>query len=422
MPLQKGDKGVPLSKVISAWDLRATNFLNGDRLRAWCLVLGVALTVCYLGYLGMSSGGLDPMGHPLGADFPSFYTASKLALTGHPEAAYDPEIHGAAQDALFGRKLQYSAFFYPPIFLLYCLPLALVPYLASLALFQGFTFWGYWSVTRRFSGPELGSLAIFAFPAVFLNLTHGQNAFLSAALFGAAILALNARPIVSGILFGCLAFKPHLGIVVPFVLLAERRWPTIFAAAITVARLAAAATAIFGLHIWQAFLADTSLAASVLKDGLVEPYKMQSAYAAVRVLGGSHAVASLTQGAVTLSVLGTLVWITIRSPRREVEPPLMILAALLATPFLLDYDLVLLAIPLAWLFAEGRRTGFAPYEKITMLAAYVLPLVSRALGKGLCLPLAPLVIAALFAIVARRMLKEAASSETRLNQSELLPA
>jgi alpha-1,2-mannosyltransferase len=408
-----------VSKVISDWGLQTAEFLNADRLRAWNLILAGTLGFCCLGYIGLSSGGIDPSGKAIGTDFTSFYTASKLALASHPEAAYDPQIHGAAQNALFGRKLEYSAFFYPPIFLLCCLPLALVPYLLSLALWQGITFLGYWGVTRRFGGAELGSLAIFAFPAVFLDLTHGQNAFLSATLFGAAILALNSRPLTAGVVFGCLAFKPHLGIVVPFVLLAERRWSTIFAAAATVATLAAAATATFGVHIWQAFLADTSLAASVLKDGLVEPYKMQSAYAAVRVLGGSHAIAGVTQGVVSFCILGLLVWITVRSPRREVEPPLMVLAALLVTPFLLDYDLVLLAIPLAWLFAEGRRTGFAPYEKVVMLAAYALPLFSRAMAESFGLPLAPLVIAALFAVVARRMLNKVTSTGARTNQPEL---
>ena len=36
----------------------------------------------------------------------------------------------------------------------------------------------------------------------------------------------------------------------------------------------------------------------------------------------------------------------------------MIVAALLASPFLLDYDLVILAAPLAWLASEAASTGF----------------------------------------------------------------
>jgi alpha-1,2-mannosyltransferase len=85
----------------------------------------------------------------------------------------------------------------------------------------------------------------------------------------------------------------------------------------------------------------------------------------------------------------------------------MILAALLASPFLLDYDLMLLAIPLAWMAREGLRTGFRPWEKLTLLAAFVLPIASRSIASSLGLPLAPLAVGALFVLVLRRGLEQA---------------
>lgn len=122
---------------------------------------------------------------------------------------------------------------------------------------------------------------------MLINLGHGQNAFLSAALFGAATLELNSRPTIAGVLFGWLAYKPQLGIVIPFALVAARRSNTFAAASATVFALAAIATLAFGADIWCAFLANTSLATAVLERGLVEACKLQSTYAAVRVLGGS---------------------------------------------------------------------------------------------------------------------------------------
>jgi alpha-1,2-mannosyltransferase len=80
----------------------------------------------------------------------------------------------------------------------------------------------------------------------------------------------------------------------------------------------------------------------------------------------------------------------------------MIASALIASTFLLDYDLVLLAIPLAFLAREGARLGFRPYEKIILLAAVVLPAVSRSIAGHLGLPLGPLVIAAVLVLVLRR--------------------
>ena len=61
-------------------------------------------------------------------------------------------------------------------------------------------------------------LLAVAFPAVLVNLGHGQNGFLTAALLGGALAMLDRRPIVAGILFGLLAYKPQFGLMIPLVL------------------------------------------------------------------------------------------------------------------------------------------------------------------------------------------------------------
>ena len=68
------------------------------------------------------------------------------------------------------------------------------------------------------------------------------------------------------------------------------------------------------------------------------------------------------------------------------EGPALVAATLLASPFLLDYDLTLLAFPLAYLAREGLERGFAPFEKSVLILAYLLPLASRILAGGLDLP------------------------------------
>jgi hypothetical protein len=55
----------------------------------------------------------------------------------------------------------------------------------------------------------------------------------------------------------------------------------------------------------------------------------------------------------------------------------------LASPWLHRYDLVLLAVPIAWMVTEGRRTGFLPWEKFGLLVVYVFPVVSFAVFVGL---------------------------------------
>lgn len=149
---------------------------------AYGLVLLTVQGALAVALLAAARGGLDPAGRPLGTDFLSFYAASALALAGHAADAYRPTLHHAAEQAGFGRDTGYAAFFYPPTFLLACLPLATLPYLAALAAWLGATFAAYCAVLRRvLAGSGVGVWAVAAFPAVLVDAGHGQNGFLTAA-------------------------------------------------------------------------------------------------------------------------------------------------------------------------------------------------------------------------------------------------
>lgn len=382
--------------------LRRADWLTGERARAYgWLWLAVSLAIAAT-WVALSRGGLDPTGKPLGTDFMSFWSASQLALAGSPASAWNVAAHHARESAIFGRDTGYAAFFYPPIFLLICLPLALLPYLASLAAWLAATGALYWRMARAWLGERYGSMPILAFPAVLINAGHGQNGFLSAALFGAGALWLQRRPILAGVALGALAYKPHLGLMIPIALAIAGRWKSFTAAAATVLALAGASLVLFGLGAWQGFLADSGLARASLEQGLVGDAKMQSAFAAVRLVGGPVGLGYAVQAAFAAAAAAGLVWLQRRAPGSAAFGPAMIVAALIVSPFLLDYDLVILAAPMAWLVSEAARTGFRDWEKTTLAAAFVLPAVSRSLASTAHLPLAPFVLAALLTLVLRR--------------------
>ncbi len=382
--------------------LREAPWLTRERALAYSRILLAMSLAAVVIWTALADGGLDRMGKPLGTDYASFWTASQLALAGHPLQVYDVAAHHAAQTRLFGRDVGYAAFFYPPIYLLICLPLALLPYFASLAVWLGVTGLAYWLVVRAWLGERFGALAIFAFPAVLVNIGHGQNGFLTTALFGGGALMLDRRPLIAGVLFGCMVYKPQLGLVIPLALIAAGRWKTIAAAGATVVVLAGLSAALFGLDAWRGFLAVSPLAKAALEQDLVGYAKMQSTFAAVRLLHGGPGLAYALQIAVALAAWASLVLLQRRAFRGGAEGPAMVTAALLASPFLLDYDLLLLAIPLAWMAREGVRAGFKSWEKLVLGLAFFLPLASRSVASTLGLPLAPLVIGALFVLVLRR--------------------
>ena len=161
---------------------------------------------------------------------------------------------------------------------------------------------------------DLWLLLALAFPAVFINLGQAHNGFLTAALIGAALVMLDERPILAGILIGCLAYKPQFGLLIPLVLIASGRWRVFAAAAATVALLALAVTFAFGIDVWSAFLASTKFTRTVvLEQGGTGWYKIQSVFSWVRMWGGGLALAYALQGAVMLAVAAALAWLW-RSP------------------------------------------------------------------------------------------------------------
>ena len=46
---------------------------------------------------------------------------------------------------------------------------------------------------------------------MFVNIGHGHNGFLTAALIGSALVVLDRRPVLAGVLFGLIAYKPQFG-------------------------------------------------------------------------------------------------------------------------------------------------------------------------------------------------------------------
>lgn len=383
--------------------LRQPDWMSPARMTAYRRIfLGAALLLAAI-WIVLSRHGVDPGGKPLGTDFLSFYAASKLALDGAAADAWRPAVHAAAEIAVFGRDLGYAAFFYPPPFLLVCLPLALVPYLAALMAWLGATGIAYLAVLRLFlRDTAIGLSAAIAFPAVLLNLGHGQNGFLTTALLGAAAWWLGPRPVLAGFMIGGLAIKPQLAVLLPFGLAFIGAWRTVAAAALATLAVAALSWLVLGEAAWRGFLEVSPLARLALENDWVGAAKMTSVFAAARLLGADLAIAYGAQvAAVALALAG--LW---RLARRRPDPlhygVALVAATPLASPFLLDYDLMLLAIPLAWLLREGLRTGFRPWEQVVMAAAFLMPLVARSVATLVGLPLVPLVTGALFVLVLRR--------------------
>ena len=395
--------------------LRTGGFLTRERGRlvAWAVLVASLVGIVFL--LAGSTGPNDSYGRPLGTDFASFYAAGTLVGDGLAVQAFDQAAHFAREQAIFGLGTQYYAFQYPPVFLLVGAALAQLPYLPALALWQTVTLVLYLLAMRAIlaSAPNgvapdrLWLLLALAFPAVFINLGHGQNGFLTVALFGGALALLDRRPLIAGMLIGLMIYKPQFGLMIPLVLVATGRWRVIMAAAATAIMLLLVTYAAFGPAVWPAFFASMTFTRVVLlEQGDVGFFKMQSVFAWVRLWGGPVALAYLIQVIVTLATATALVWFWRSNARYPLKASALLVGTLLATPFCLDYDLMLLAPAIAFLALDGQRDGFCAWHKTVLAALWLVPLISRSVAEAVSIPLAAPVLLLAFVFVLQRAMSD----------------
>jgi hypothetical protein len=364
----------------------------------------VICALAILGWIAASHGLIDPNGKPIGTDFSNVYAAGELTWQGKPADAYDPALQHAAEKAVFGgREVPFYGWHYPPFFLAVAFMVASLPYAFGLAVWLAASLAAYLAAIRAILPRPETLLIAAAFPAVFINIGHGQNGFLTAALLGGALHWLDRRPWLAGILIGLLAYKPQFGVMIPLALLASQRWSSIAAAIATVAALVAVSLAVLGGGVWRAFAESMNFTqAIVLEQGGTGWEKIQSAFSAARNWGADVHTAYAIQIALGLALAATLAWLWHSDAAFELKASALATASLLATPYVLDYDLVVLAIAIAFLARHGLARGFRDYEISLLAAAWIVPLLSRGIAGATGIPLGLIAMLALYAFTLHR--------------------
>nr|WP_248291309.1 glycosyltransferase family 87 protein [Neoroseomonas marina] len=392
----------PAARIIRTF--REPVWLTEDRVRAVC-GLGASAFAGAAAVLLAIGGGRDPW---IGFDFASFWSASVLLLEGRPLAVYDTQAHFAVQLRHFdGVVPGWSAFFYPPVYLLVCAPLAVLPYGIALILWVVATTAALAAGVVRMAG-RAAIVPVLAFPAIWVNAGFGQNGALSAALLAWGAWLIDRRPVLAGICFGSLCYKPQIALAVPVALLAARRWRVSAAACTTVIAWAAVATFAFGRDIWAAFLRQAPIAREGLEAGEAGFEKIVSIFAAARMLGLPPATAYAVHGAMAALAAAALIALTWRRPGGLAEGATICAATLFLSPFLLVYDLAIVVLPMAWFVLRLRADGKTlPWEVIGLVLLGFTPLLAWSLTRLLGVQAAPLVALLLFVLVARRLHVEA---------------
>jgi arabinofuranan 3-O-arabinosyltransferase len=306
----------------------------------------------------------DSNGLGVPTDFVNVWAAGRLVLDGHPAQAYDWDIQKQVELAVLGQDfIGYYAWHYPPPFLFVASLLAQFPYSVAYIGWMVISIVPYLAVMRAIVGRRFGLMLAIAFPVVFTNTLVGQNGFLTAALIGATLYLMPVRPILAGVCLGLLSYKPQYGLLFPIALIAAAQWRVFFSAGVTAVALAFVSWLAFGTESWQAFLHWLPMfSQAFLTEGKAPWWKLQSIFALVRYFGGTEQLAWAFQWVLTASVATVLALMWRSRVPYTLKAALLAAGTLLTTPYLFMYDMMVLAIPIAFLVRIGLKSGFRPYE------------------------------------------------------------
>ncbi len=380
----------------------------------WIAALTTATTSLPRGWITTSSG------IPAEGDYLGIYSAGQLAKNGEAPAVYNLERHKSAQRQLdHNPKGGFYPWPYPPTFLLIASILAFLPYYASMLTWVLATSAVFAAAIARISASRRDMLLMLATPAPWFNLYIGQNGALTAALIGFGLVLLETNPIVAGIAIGLLSFKPHLGLLIPLALLAGGYYRAFAAAAATVVAALFVSIAVFGTEPWLLLPHQLAYVASVLEKAL-ETEKIVTLFGLARGLGFSAEHALWLQLCLTasLAVLIGLVWRR-RDISFDLKAATLAAAATLATPYLFDYDLLMLTIAQAFLLRYLSTPGITRVDGYGLLIANVMILLFNRLPP---IPLAFFGSAIVMGLVLRHVLKEAGAGAREFSAAEKLPA
>ncbi len=382
-------------------------------------VFSITLEVAYL-----VVGGLPPLAKPwidatqfvFGRDFLNTWMGGRSAFFGGPAPWFDLHVYNEALQQMLGGPYQEHYWSYPPHVMLFIWPFGLMPYLPAYIAWCAIGI-ALYLLACSSAIPRERLLFLAVAPGIAVCIFFGQNGFYTSALLIGGLLNRERRPILAGVLFGILTIKPQLGLLLPVVLLLERRWLTIAAAAATTAVLVALTGMLFGWSIWPEFWQKVvpQQQSLMVTGGGVLYAVVSSIYFSGRLVHLPLSVDWAMQWFVSALAFAAVVWTFWKRRDPALSLALLVAATFLFTPYILNYDMVLFGFVVALL---RDRPGNTMRDHYLLIAVWSLP-VTMMLAAVAWIPLAPIVLIT-FAVWLLRRLAQGDKSEVRLPSPEAL--
>lgn len=161
-------------------------------------------------------------------------------------------------------------------------------------------------------------------------------------------------------------------------------------------------TAVLGLGTFTAWLQSIGQARMWTETGIVPWSEMPTIFSFLRLLGVPVMLAYMGHFFVTASAIVVMWKVWRHSTSWPLRGAVLTTATLLVSPYLFDYDLVWLALPIVWLAKLGFKDGWLRGEREVLVAAWLLPLLAVLITKVVPLQIGPWVLLTLLWMIFRR--------------------
>jgi hypothetical protein len=369
--------------IVSPFLQKINRLLTPQRISyAW--VAGAAMWLGWLVSIWLGPGKVDLARQVIGADFLQFYAAGQTLRQGNSAQLYDTEFQFKLEQAIIGPELvNYHAFITPPFLAWLFVPLSLLPYTLSFAIWSLLGLLLLWLSLRWLGQANLKTFGwVLTWYPLFASITFGQNSLLSLGIL-CLVYALwrKDRLWQAGLVASLILYKPQLalGIGVLWLLNWRRDWKALLGLAAGGAVLAGLCFALLP----DASLAYVHFARTVLPD--LPSWEQFPLWHLYTVRGFFRLLLPetvpgfklLADGLSTLlALLG--IWVFYRFWQRtpgkiDLHYAAAICLTIWITPHAMVYDWAVLLIPalLLWGFNPGLRRVLRPLFTLVWLAAFL---------------------------------------------------
>jgi hypothetical protein len=130
----------------------------------------------------------------------------------------------------------------------------------------------------------------------------------------------------------------------------------------------------FGVDLWGVFFRNLSVARQVTEAGLLPWGKMPSAFVFLRMLSVPQGAAYAGQIMVAMSAVAVVAFVWWRCGATLLAGAVLVTGTMLLTPYTFDYEMAILAVPLAVTARHLVRQGASDGAKMLLLLLAVSPL------------------------------------------------